>query len=157
MSMVAAVATACHRQRLLRALGVTPWVRRAPTLDKQVDLPGEAAHSTECVVVLPAGCAARELDLLGRALHSFGVVLARAARVHVQDGALTGVPSARAYLVFGQAQAHALGRQLPAATMHQAHIALVDLPPGPLLAGAAAKRQLWIAMRNLRRALAQSG
>jgi hypothetical protein len=155
--MSAAVATADHRQRLLRELGVIPWVRRARAPAVKHDPLADAQSSTECVVVLPAGCAARELDLLGRALHSFGVVLARAARVQVQDGALTSVPSARAYLVFGQAQAHALGRQLPAAVMNQAHIALVDLPQGPLLAGVAAKRQLWMAMRNLRRALAQSG
>jgi len=154
---MAAVASADHRQRVLRALGITPWVRRTSAPVSPVAQPAEATDLTECVVVLPAGCAARELDLLGRALHSFGALLARAARVHVHDGALTGVPAARAYLVFGQAQAHALGRQLPAAAMHRAHIALVDLPPGPLLGGAAAKRQLWIAMRNLRRALAQNG
>jgi hypothetical protein len=157
MSMRAAVATVDHRQRLLRALGVTPWVRRASAPISEVDQTDSATSSTDCVVVLPAGCVARELDLLGRALHSFGAVLARAARVQVRDGALSGVPSARAYLVLGQAQAHALGRQLPAAVMNQAHIALVDLPQGALLTGAAAKRQLWIAMRSLRRALAQAG
>ncbi|MET0330978.1 MAG: hypothetical protein ABW154_06060 [Dyella sp.] len=157
MSMSAAVASADHRQRLLRALGVTPWVRRVPVSISEVDSPAGAISSTDCVVVLPAGCTARELDLLGRALHSFGAALARAARVSVHEGALSSVPSARAYLVFGQAQAHALGRQLPAAVMNEAHIALVELPQSSWLSGAAAKRQLWMAMRGLRRALTQTG
>jgi hypothetical protein len=59
------------------------------------------------------------------------------------------------YLVFGQAQAHALGRELPAAVMSEAHIALVD-EPGPLLFGADGKRRLWAALRQARRALGRA-
>ena len=36
------------------------------------------------------------------------------------------VPAAKAYLVFGEAQAHALGRALPAAVMQRAQIVLAD-------------------------------
>jgi ABC-type lipoprotein export system ATPase subunit len=67
---------------------------------------------------------------------------------------LTGdVPEARAYLVFGEAQAHALGRALPAAALHRAQIMLAD-EPATVLTSAAAKRRLWNALRNVRRALA---
>jgi ABC-type lipoprotein export system ATPase subunit len=103
---------------------------------------------------LPQGCSTRELDLLGRALTACGAMLARAARVTVSAGQLTGdVPEARAYLVFGEAQAHALGRALPAAALHRAQIVLAD-EPATVLTSAAAKRRLWNALRNVRRALA---
>lgn len=142
-----------HRSRVLRALGVTPWVRRA--------MPGSAIGMTEggpaagvaCVVVLPEGCSTRELDLLGRVLTAGGALLARAARVSVSGGQLAPpVPEARAYLVFGEAQAHALGRCLPAAVMQQAQIVLAD-EPALVLTRADAKRRLWSALRSLRRAL----
>jgi hypothetical protein len=151
--------TASHRDRVLRALGVTPWVRRA-TAGFAVDPVGAAqvaADAVACVVVLPAGCSTRELDLLGRALSACGAALARAARVTVHGGQLAGsVPEARAYLVFGEAQAHALGRSLPAAAMHQAQIVLAD-EPSLVLTSASAKRRLWSALRSLRRALATAG
>lgn len=151
--------SASHRSRVLRALGVTPWVRRAdaatvPDVVADVSL---AAGAGNCVMVLPQGCSTRELDLLGRALNACGAMLARAARVTVSDGQLGGnVPVARAYLVFGEAQAHALGRALPAATMHQAQIVLAD-EPAQVLTSASAKRRLWNALRSLRRALATAG
>lgn len=63
------------------------------------------------------------------------------------------VPEARAYLVFGEAQAHALGRKLPAAVLHRAQIVLAD-EPALVLTSAAAKRRLWNALRSVRRALA---
>ena len=66
------------------------------------------------------------------------------------------MPPVRAYLVFGQAQAHALGRELPAAVMNQAQIVLAD-EPRQVLASGAAKRGLWSALRQLRRALAVPG
>ena len=66
------------------------------------------------------------------------------------------VPEALAYLVFGEAQAHALGRALPAAVMHQAQIVLAD-EPAWCWRSAGAKRRLWSALRSLRRALAQPG
>lgn len=151
--------SASHRDRVLRALGVTPWVRRmAATAPAPVDLPAvDAAGVVACVVVLPERCSARELDLLGRALNACGAVLARAARVSASAGQLAGdVPVARAYLVFGEAQAHALGRALPAAVMHQAQIVLAD-EPSLVLVDAGAKRRLWSALRSLRRALAAAG
>jgi hypothetical protein len=152
--------SASHRDRVLRALGVTPWVRRAPasTPAFPADLPAAvSAAGVACVVVLPAGCSTRELDLLGRAFNACGATLARAARVAVQDGQLdTNVPEAAAYLVFGEAQAHALGRALPAAVMHRAQIVLAD-EPALVLTSAGAKRRLWSALRSLRRALATAG
>lgn len=154
--------TASHRDRVLRALGVTPWVRRAmpdllPGLAESIPLKMDAAAGIACVVVLPEGCSTRELDLLGRALNACGAALARAARITVSDGQLAAdLPEARAYLVFGEAQAHALGRSLPAAAMHQAQIVLAD-EPALVLTSAGAKRRLWSALRSLRRALATAG
>lgn len=160
MSTMAAAAHPSHRARVLRALGVTPWVLRS---SPQVEAPlsslqgsSEQAMPGDCVVLLPAGSDPRALDLVGRALHACGAVVARAARLEVRDGHLPGVPQARAYLAFGEAQAHALGRELPATVLHQAHIVLAD-EPGQVLASAAAKRRLWSALRALRRALAGQG
>jgi len=148
-----------HRERLLRALGVTSWVRRAGPQTEPVPEPmSEAAPAMvtgECVVVLPAGCSPRELDLVGRALIACGPVVARAPRIEVANGQLPAVPEARAYLVFGEAQAHALGRELPAAALSRAHIVLADEPAGVLTSGAG-KRRLWNALRSLRRALVSS-
>jgi len=155
-------ADASHRDRLLRALGVTPWVRRAPAgssapAAESVPFAAASGSGVACVVVLPEACSTRELDLLGRAFNACGAALARAARVTVQAGQLAGnVPEARAYLVFGEAQAHALGRALPAAVMHKAQIVLAD-EPALVLTSAGAKRRLWSALRSLRRALATAG
>ncbi|MGH8158644.1 MAG: hypothetical protein ACREPQ_11040 [Rhodanobacter sp.] len=154
--------SADHRAHILRALGVTPWVRRvAPAAPIEHAGPVQAGSplagapaDVVCVVVLPEGCSARELDLLGRALNACGATLARAARVMVSAGQLAaGAPEARAYLVFGEAQAHALGRSLPAAVLHRAQIVLAD-EPALVLTSAAAKRRLWNALRSVRRALA---
>lgn len=149
-----------RRARVLRALGVTPWVRRAArSADIAMGESEEAAHpalatETACMVVLPQGCSTRELDLLGRALNACGATLARAGRLVASNGQLTGqVPEARAYLVFGETQAHALGRALSADVMHRAQIVLAD-EPTLILTSAAAKRRLWNALRNVRRALA---
>ena len=148
-----------QRSRMLRELGVTPWVQRvartalAPAIAPAVDI----AAGVACVVVLADGGSTRELDLLGRLLNACGATLARAARVRVIDGQLTAeVPHARAYLVFGEAQAHALGRSLPAAVMHQAQIVLAD-ELSLVLNRSDAKRRLWSALRNLRRALVAEG
>jgi len=146
-----------HRSRMLRALGVTPWVRRdapSPVLAPADASVAEAAAG-HCVVLLPAGCAPRTLDLLGRALTAFGPALARAARIEVREGRLAAAPLAKAYLVFGEAQAHALGRELPAAMLQQAHIVLAD-EPGAVHTSGAGKRRLWNALRSLRRALAET-
>ena len=153
--------TANHRDRVLRALGVTPWVRRATTTSSTGNAAATAvadmSAGVACVVVLPEGCSTRELDLLGRALSACGATLARAARVTVSGGQLAAdIPEARAYLVFGEAQAHALGRTLPAVAMHRAQIVLAD-EPAQVLTSAAAKRRLWNALRNVRRALATAG
>jgi hypothetical protein len=154
--------SASQRARVLRALGVVPWMRRmAPELPASravsaqlTNTVTDASAGVACVVVIPEACSTRELDLLGRALNACGATLARAARVTVSGGQLAAdVPAARAYLVFGEAQAHALGRSLPAAVMHRAQIVLAD-EPALVLTSAAAKRRLWSALRSLRRALA---
>ena len=142
-----------HRSRVLRALGVTPWERRAMPGSAIGMAEGGPAAGVACVVVLPEGCSTRELDLLGRALTACGALLARAARVSVSGGQLVApVPEARAYLVFGEAQAHALGRCLPVEVMQRAQIVLAD-EPALVLTRADAKRRLWSALRSLRRAL----
>ncbi len=157
--------SAAHRARVLRALGVTPWQRRPAPAAAAAEADPEYADATAagtaagvaCVVVLPQDCSARELDLVGRALNACGAALARAARITVSGGQLAaGVPEARAYLVFGEAQAHALGRTLPAAVMNQAQIVLAD-EPALVLSSAGAKRRLWNALRSVRRALAAAG
>jgi hypothetical protein len=154
--------SASHRARVLRALDVTPWVRRAsPTVSAAIvgmngaaNTAADGAAGAGCVVILPQGCNVRELDLLGRALNACGAPLARAARVTVSGGQLAAdVPQARAYLVFGEAQAHALGRTLPVAVMQRAQIVLAD-ELALVLTSAAAKRRLWSALRSLRRTLA---
>jgi hypothetical protein len=153
--MSALAASPAHRTRLLRALGVVPWrlraVAAAPESPRAEPFAEPPAH-TEVVVVLPPGCSVRELDLLGRALCAFGPYLARAARVEATDSDVLKVPHDKAYLVFGQAQAHTLGRALPADVMRDAHIVLADAP-ADVLGQAAAKRRLWQALRSMRRAL----
>jgi hypothetical protein len=152
--------SAAHRVRLLRALGITPWARRALTggaaskvgMDNVAE-PMVAAAGSTCVVVLGTGSSTRELDLLGRALNACGAALARAPRVTVSAGRLHEVPAASAYLVFGEAQAHALGRGLPVAVMQRAQIVLVD-DLAQVLTDAGAKRRLWGALRRLRQSLA---
>jgi hypothetical protein len=157
--MIAPVANVAHRDRLLRALGVTPWrlraVAKAPA-EPVAEAVAEVPMQGGVVVVLPRGCAVRELDLIGRVLSAFGPQLARAARIEATDSDAMQVPHARAYLAFGQAQAHALGRALPADVMRDAHIVLADAP-GEILGQAASKRRLWHALRSLRRALAVGG
>lgn len=153
-----------HRERLLRALGVTPWVRRRqfttgmPTAsDTEETVAGLHASPGDSIVLLPAGCPVALLDLLGRAFSAYGPSLARAARIEVgADGQLGQVPEARAYLVFGQAQAHALGRVLPAAVLNRAQIVLAD-EPHEIRANGEGKRRLWNALRSLRRALTTGG
>jgi hypothetical protein len=152
-----------QRSRMLRELGMTPWVQRAvPGTDMKTRpadecsqvAPLDPSAGVACVVVLPDGCSTREMDLLGRLLNACGSTLARAARVRVVAGQMANdVPHARAYLVFGEAQAHALGRGLPAAAMHRAQIVLAD-ELAFVLTRSDAKRRLWNALRTVRRALA---
>lgn len=160
--MSAMLASAPHRARVLRALGLVAWQRRSAGEHPPAAAPVTAAAQTQSlpvsagvVVVLPPGCTVRELDLLGRALSAYGAQLARAPRIEAAAEAMQ-VPHAPAYLVFGQAQAHALGRALPAQVMRDAHIVLADAP-AEILAHASAKRRLWQALRSLRRALAAGG
>lgn len=150
---------ASHRARVLHALGLVSWQRRrSGSVAAISDAPAAnaakvaGADGMACVVVLPAACATRELDLLGRALTGAGAALARAARVRVPAQGDPEVPEAACYLACGEAQAHALGRSLPAQVAARAQIVLVD-EPDRLLSDAAAKRRLWIALRTLRRRL----
>lgn len=143
---------AIHHARVLRALGLVDWRCRGGGKGY-----GAAALQTDdghhaCVVLLPAKCSTRELDLLGRALTSTGALLARAARVRVGANGQVEAPTAANYLACGTAQAQALGRSLPAQSTAQAQILLVD-EPDRLLHDGAAKRRLWIALRTLRRHL----
>lgn len=155
--MSALVAHPAHRERVLRALGVVPWRQRVaaaiPAAPTTTSSTTASPSNANVVVVLPPRCGVRELDLLGRALCAFGPQLARAARIEATDSDTMQVPHARAYLAFGEAQAHALGRALPAEIMRDAHIVLVDAP-AEVLGQAASKRRLWHALRSLRRALA---
>lgn len=154
--------SSAHRVRILRALGITPWTRRAPVgeLMSGGEIESAAEQAAEfstaggaCVVVLSDGSTTRELDLLGRALNACGVALARAARVTVSGGELGEIPAAPTYLVFGEAQARALGRSLPLDVMQRAQIVLVD-DLAQVLTDARAKRRLWGALRRLRQTLA---
>lgn len=148
-----------HRVRVLRALGLTPWVLRTPAGTPPVDaavVPALTAQAASaCVLVLPQEVGAAEHDMLARALAATDAAFAQAPQVNLRDGELAGVPAATAYLVFGEAQAHALGRCLDAAALQHAQIVLVDAPSA-LLADASAKRRLWTALRRLRRVLAAS-
>ena len=156
--MNARAASAPHRARLLRALGVVPWRQRAVAMVPNAVNAVSAGISANarCVIVVPPGCLARELDLLGRALCTFGPSLARAARIETSGENLAQIPHVKAYLAFGEAQAHALGRALPAEVMRDAHIVLADVP-ADVLAQPASKRRLWQALRTMRRALAANG
>jgi hypothetical protein len=144
-----------RRERLLKVMGVTPWRLRvgdaAAVDDVQPANEVGVGEHVGCVVILPAGSSTRELDLLGKALRAFGAVTGRAARIEVGEHGLGQVPVAAAYLVFGDAQAHALGRHLSAAALSAAQIVLVD-PPSAVLADPAAKRRLWNGLRALGRA-----
>lgn len=152
------VTTPERRAAVLRELGLSPLRRRhvvSPAPDP-VLAPAVAAAMARCVIVLPAAGDARALDLLGRALTAAGAPLARAGRIRVADGVPSAaVPAAAVYLVLGQAQAQALGRELSAADLAQAHIALVEEPEHILHQGPS-KRALWTALRQVRRVLAQT-
>lgn len=143
-----------RQQRVFAALGITAWRLREVDAIAIDEAPSTAAMpgDADCVLVLPGNSSPRELDMLGRAMQAFGPMLARAARISVVDGKLAHVPAARAYLAFGNEQAHALGRELPAAALERAHVVLVD-PPAGLAGDGKAKRRLWNAMRTLRRNL----
>jgi DNA polymerase III psi subunit len=145
-----------RRDRLLKVMGVTPWRLRAGGAGEGVAgaavNDATAGDRVPCVVVLPAGATEREHELVGRALRAFGPVMGRAARLEAGERGLGHVPIAAHYLVFGEAQARALGHELPAAAMAAAQIVLVDTPAA-LLASAAAKRRLWNGLRALGRSL----
>lgn len=156
---MAAAVSPQRREHLLKAMGVTPWrLRGAPAAGHEFAAPASndalPGDRVPCVVVLPAGASERELELVGRALRAFGPVMGRAARLEAGERGLGHVPVAAHYLVFGEAQARALGHELPAAVMSAAQIVLVDTPSA-LLADAAAKRRLWNGLRALGRSLAR--
>lgn len=149
-----------HRARVLRTLGFVPWVRRvrlevgrAAGSVETVGLQSLPATGTACVVVLAQQCSPAALDLLGRAMHAGGALLARAGRIQVHAGKLDGVPAAASYLVFGAAQAEALRHSLPAALAASASVVVVD-ELAAVLAEGRAKQRLWVALRGLRARLA---
>lgn len=154
---------AARRSALLRALGLTPYRLRvaaspaargatAVTTPAATD-PIAAAADARVAVVLPAAAleAPRQRALVDTVLAWLGLGPDDVAWLPVHDGALTvPPPQLPAYLVFGEAQA--LGRELPAAAQAKATIALTD-PPAQLLAQPTRKRELWRALKTLRRAL----
>jgi hypothetical protein len=154
---------ASHRARVLRTLGFVPWARRVRQEREReagaagtTGLQSAPATGTACVVVLAQHCSPAALDLLGRAMHAGGPLLARAGRIHVHAGKLEGVPAAVSYLVFGEAQAEALRRSLPAELAASASVMVVD-ELAAVLAEGRAKQRLWVALRGLRARLAATG
>lgn len=146
--------------RRLQALGVVPYVLRSaspppaalPAGRDTVAEPAVAGGDARCVLVLPGSSSSRHQDLIGRAMHALGADFARAPCVRVGP---TGIgeppPRAAAYVAFGEAQARALGHVLSGEAMRQAEVVLLDAPEN--LHGGAAKRQLWLALKALRRRL----
>ncbi len=145
---------AVHRVRVLKALGITQWGLRAQGTRNPV-LPAGKSNSA-CVVVLPAGCSARQQELLTRAFGACGLTLACATRVELGGKEAVDIPHARAYLVLGKVSADLLERHLPPEVKQRADIVGADLPT-QILADASAKRQLWQALRRLRRVLPPAG
>jgi hypothetical protein len=81
-----------RRGEVLRALGITPWVRRErAAAEEPVHAAGDAAPSGRCVVLIPAGGDVRAMDLLGRALNACGAELAVAGVKLLEQG----LPAAR--------------------------------------------------------------
>lgn len=141
-----------RRQHILRALGVTPYVlrgrREADVLPAASE--GDRAGPVSCVLVMPEGCTERLQRLVMRVMQALGDGFAGAPRAVVKAGDLDApVPTASAYLAFGETQARALGRSLPAAVMAAAEVLLLDEPQALLEAGG--KRRLWQAVSGLRR------
>lgn len=157
---------AARRDRLLRALGLTPYRLRAvaapaadhaaPAAGSAATLPATVPADARVAVVLPAAAleAPRQRALVDAALAWLALGPDDVAWLPVRNGALAAPPQLPAYLVFGEAQA--LGRELPAAAQAQATIALADAP-AELLAQPARKRELWRALKTLRRALRGGG
>jgi hypothetical protein len=151
------------RTRRLHAMGVQPFRLRGAATDAPIrelaadnGAPAQPTRSiviqAPCVLVLPHGCDRRQLDLVGRAMHAFGPDFARAPRVVTDAGGIADTPPvASAYVVFGELQAHALGHVLPADVMRQAEVVLLATPDR--LSEGTAKRQLWLALKALRRRL----
>lgn len=141
-------ATMDHRQRVLRALGVTPYrLRGRAGATPPSPEAGEAA--ARCVLVVADDCDARQRTLLDHIVRAFGRRLVVTARIPVAGGELaTPLPPADAYLAFGDAQVRALERGLPAAP---ADAQVLRLAAPADLFQAAGKRRLWQALRVLRR------
>lgn len=146
---------ASHRRRLLHAMGVTPYALRVraggdePVVAEHAAATG-GAEEVGCVLMLPGGYDRRQLAVLEQAMRSLGAGFAPAVHVTVVDGQPSGpVPAASAYLAFGEAQAHALGRNLSAEVMAAADVVLLDQPQTLLQADG--KRRLWQALGGVRR------
>lgn len=140
-----------HRQRLLRALGVVPYVLRSGG-DEPAAVPAAVpvAGPPACVLVLPAACGRRESDLIEKVMASLGGDFQPAVRVSVANGQLSGeVPQVSLYLAFGEAQAQALGRVLPGKVVEAAEVILLDSPED--LFRPEAKRRLWQSTGHWRR------
>lgn len=146
MPAIAATSADSQRLRRLLGMGVRPWVLR--------ELPARA-KTPACVVIVSATVLAdgQQREWIERALACLGLPDSALMFTSVRDGRLTaGLTSAQAYLVLGKAQAQALGADLSAEQRERACIVLVD-EPAQLRSTAASKRELWAALKTLRRAI----
>ncbi|HEX7341110.1 MAG TPA: hypothetical protein VF269_02420 [Rhodanobacteraceae bacterium] len=155
MTVTAAV-DANHRQRILHALGVTMYALRGNCRpmsagDSAIAAPPWPATGPGTVaLVLPEGVTARERGQVDRIMQALGGAFVQAPGLVVTAGELPApVPPATVYLVFGKAQAQALGRGLDTDVMAQAEVLLLDSPDR--LFQAEGKRRLWQALGGLRR------
>lgn len=145
MSVVAPSRTDGQRLRRLTAMGLQPWVLRDAV---------SRTDSLRCVVIVPAAALAdtRQRQLIDLAVACLGLPDTAVMHLTVRDNRLTATAAATpAYLVFGQAQAQALGSASSTDQLKRACIALVD-EPAQLLRTPVRKRDLWLAVKAVRRA-----
>lgn len=129
------------RRALLEAIGAMPlrlFLRPAPV---------EAVASAAALVVIV--CAAHEREAVLPALRAIGLDPERAT--WLAPDALTSLPAAANYLVFGEPLARALGAELPTAQQQAARIVVAAAPAQ--WRDAAAKRRLWQVLKPLARSL----
>lgn len=161
MSAVAQSAAETGRLARLRALGVQAYRLRGPAAAPAPEAGpmaagdgAAAAAPIPCVLLLPEACPAPAQARVDRAMQAFGARFARAPRVRVPAAGLRQAPPpAHAYLAFGEVQARALGQTLTADAARQVEVVLLDAPEQ--LGQGAAKQRLWLALKGLRRRLAE--
>ena len=176
--MTAHALPASERQRLLRVLGVMPlMLRHAPAALSPARVaatpqpaaasaapapitPAASADATSTlalIVLLPPGAAAdaRQQALLRAALLCLPAPLQRAPCIELAAHG-ESLPAADAYLALGAATLADLGSLLPLDVQQRACIAGAATP-AELLREPARKRELWRALKQLRRAARGAG